>query len=471
MNPRIATQTLWVVFNSASFGATTYGIASQIGGGEITLRSTLMAAGIALIIQTIVMLGWPVVGRAMRRGAIVTLFVMALVSVSGSIFSGTFASTTYIKATRAAFLDEEFDAGLVERATKVLQPVTGKAEALKDKMLSYQRFAEGESLKESRTGDSCDGVKAASICGPICNLRAEQAKDAREQANAMRGLVSRIDNLRAGAVAITSQDQLVELTGASNGFLRDPLIDRVTEWAANEKEGFAGRGFEWEGKLRQCRDTAAVARLDEILAIAGQAIDPASTPKLRDQNFADVAAKNLEGISGVVQASLDGGVEGFRAAIAEDPAKQFLPLWVVSLVIETVCACLGLALVRRPDPFGGPDTDGEPYDPRKAAVASDTWNRCVFWQGNQQYFFVPYDGDENLRNNALHLLDSLPSKPFVRRGPIPIADLMTDGEAERYAALTGASLCEAHVITNPTKAGRKIAFGRTFVDPTNAEPV
>lgn len=470
MNDKIATRILWVLFNLGSFIATTLGIASQI---EIdshgnTASPILIAAAIAAVIQSVVLLGWPVVGRAMRRRAIVLVAIMAVISLSGSISSGTFASTTYIKQARATFLNEAHEDDLVNRAVKVLAPVTEKALNLQRQMSTYERFAADESTREGNSGDSCDGSATIADCGPICRLRAQQSAEAKERAEDMRALVGRIDALHASAVGINNQSQLVELTKGSNAFLRDPVFDRLLEWSEAERSGFEGRGFQFEGRLVQCSDREASKRLSDIIAAASITIERASTPTLRDQTYADVATMNIEALGATVQAGFEGG-DALVEALAQDPTRQFLPLWIISFVIETACACLGLALqpARSPFPGGGETPD---VDTKTMEIIADTYNRCAMWQGNQLYFFVPFGGyDEDLRNNAQLLVRELHSRPFARRGPILIEHLMSEEEAARYTALTGATSAEAFVIHNPEKAEQKVGYGRRFRQSCPAE--
>ncbi|MFK7746014.1 MAG: hypothetical protein AB8B47_13245 [Roseobacter sp.] len=467
MNDKTATRILWVFFNLGSFVATTLGIASQIKVGENTLYAYALAAGIAAVIQSIVLLGWPVVGRAFSRRAVVLVLIMTLISLSGSILSGTFASTTYIKQARATFLAETHEDDLIARAVQVLSPVTDKALSLQRLMQGYERFATDESEREGNTGDSCDGSQTVSACGPICRLRAAQAGEAQNQASAMRDLVTRIDNLRSDAVDITQQSQLVDLTKASNAFLRDPLFDRVVDWAESDKAGFEGRGFQTEGKQIQCRDSLASERLSEIITAARVEIALAPTPKLRDQTYADVATKNIEALITTVQAGVEGR-EAFSDALNADPARQFLPLWIISLIIETACACLGLALLPVRGPFSKATPEG--VDVETMEIIDDTFNRCAMWQGNQLYFFVPFDGaDETLRSNAQLLVRELWTRPFARRGPILIDHLMSEEEAERYHMLTGATMAEAFIVKNPQKAEQKISYGRQFNTKIPAE--
>jgi hypothetical protein len=468
MNDKLATFTLWILFNLGSFIATTLGIASQIDGQGDSASPYLIAAAIASAIQSVVLLGWPVVGRAMRRRAIVLVVIMAAISLSGSILSGTFASTTYIKQARSTFLAEAHEDDLVNRAVRVLSPVTDKALNLQRQMSAYERFAADESLREGTSGDSCDGSATIADCGPICRLRAQQSGEANDRAADMRSLVARIDALRSSAVGITEQSQLIDLTNASNAFLRDSLFDRVLEWSEDEKAGFDGRGFQFEGRLIQCRDSEASQRLSEVIAAANTVIDPASTPTLRDQTYADVATKNIEALAATVQAGL-GGRDALVEALLEDSARQFLPLWIISFVIEMACACLGLALIPARGPFST-GRNGPDVDLNTMAIVADTYNRCSMWQGNQLYFFVPFDGeDEALRSNAQLLVRELHSRPFARRGPILIEHLMSEEEAARYSALTGATSAEAFIIRNPQKAEQKVSYGQQFHSSRPAE--
>lgn len=463
MNDGLATNILHKGFNGVSFAATSYGLALQFGGGVFNLQSVLSAIAIAAVIQTIVLLGWPVVGRAARRRAPMLFLVMTLVAVAGAITSATFASTTYIKSVREAFLVDSFQDAFVDRATKPLGPITNKAVTLQRAMADYERFSKNEALQERTAGDSCDGANTARICGPICELRAAQAKEAANQASAMRNVVVRIDRLRAESVAHDTQEALIALTEASNAFLRDPTFDAVVDWAAQEKAGFEGRGFAVGDQVLQCRDSVAVTKLDLILSTAQLPLEPASTPRLRAQGYADVASTNLEALSATIQAALSGS-DALKAELTKDPAKQFVILWIAAGFVELICALLGLALVPKSGPFPRPDLDGTgEQDLEQMEIIKETYNLCAKYQGNRLYFFAPYDGDQTLRENALLLVNQLPSRPFRCRGPIPVVEVMEKDEAEHFTELTGAKMAQIHIIKRPAAAEAKIDFGRRYL--------
>lgn len=462
MNDRLATSILHKVFNAVSFGATSYGLALQFGDGVFDTQSVLAAIAIAAVIQTVVLLGWPVVGRALRRGALMMGSVMFLVVLLGALASGHFASTTYIKTWLEAFLYDTFHEAFVADATEPLGPIIDKALTLQQHLADYERFSEGEALRERTFGDSCDGASTVRICGPICELRTAQAGEAAEQAGAMRDVVTGIDQLRAQSVTRETQDGLIALTEASNAFLRDPTFDKVVDWAAREKAGFEGLGFPIGDRIIQCRDAAAIAKLEVILATAQLSVDPATTPRLRAQGFADVASANLEAFTETLRAG-SGGLDALQATLTTDPIRQFLPLWIFAGFIELICALLGLALVPKASPFRVPDPDDiSGADEEHNEIAKETYNTCAKYLGPGLYFLVPYDGDKTLRENALILVQELPSRRFTKRGPISVAEVMEPVEAELFTSETGAKMAEIFVITRPTVAEAKIASARRF---------
>lgn len=457
------TDTLYWFAMTWSFGTTGYALQNYMPGDwgqELRLGAAL---GLSAFIQTIIGVTWPEAARKTARGNLIAGTFMLLFSLSGTVLSGTLASSTNALLINRHAIETEIETRIIEKTLAPVKDVTTSALTTMDLLADYADFANREARLETDTGKSCDGVNLAAICGSICELRKRQSLEANTRRTSTKDLLTQVDDLRAYARIGLDNSKLGEMFSKANALTRDDSFREIKSWATTERASFAGAGFSINGKTVFCSDAEAVQQLDQILAAlptpdTGQLV----ADKLPVVDITYVAKENLSALKDAANAIL-AEPQKTGAILGAEPAATYAPFWAFSLMIEMICIFLGITRAMNGRlPFEGPPDVLPPTKEQKARAKTvkEVLDTLIIRSGRKTYLLVPKNGtNKRLEQNAYYLSTKkrqLGISYFPVRSAIHLKDLVPK-DAHRITEATGAEMVEVYKVRKLARFERDIA--------------
>lgn len=153
-------------------------------------------------------------------------------------------------------------------------------------------LAADRSQQESTVGGTC-GVSPPGA-GPLTRMRASHAALASVIADRANALNRRASEIARSLISARNQDDVNKMFDAARSLRTDPERLRIAEEADALAQGYAGAGFIFEGRLRNCPDTELAALFDKIAETARGIIElPTQPPLRRDVRIFDAFAMVL----------------------------------------------------------------------------------------------------------------------------------------------------------------------------------
>ncbi|MEL6642665.1 MAG: hypothetical protein AAFQ79_01915 [Pseudomonadota bacterium] len=398
-----------------------------------------------------------------RSRAPISAAVWLMAALPFSLLSGGFASGANAYLWETATAQQRLDEAIVSEASGPAQIVVARMAEIDRRFRDYEKFSQDEAELEEATGQSCDGLDLPGDCGTICELRKAQAGDASDMAALARQVLGRGETLLGSASGVVTQDAVDRIWKEARALARSTEMDQLRDYVQGERRGFEGAGFETPDGLRQCNDTAAADRLEEIETLLSSPIDlPDIPPTVRDVALAGVATENFAALGTVLNAALFGGAAGpsFAEALQTEAAVFYRKFWAFSLLIELMCAVLGMryAVIQVPSwPIRRDYGLASAAETLRAEQLYPLYAQLTIRQAGNTYFLEPVHGSMSLGQNAFVFANARKLEKRYGGSTVDLYEFADPEEAARFEAATGTNLARIYRVRKPQAFERELA--------------
>lgn len=448
-----------------SFFTTTEGIAFSLGDGVPDLRHYLFGGLFSAILSGAVAYFYTRLAYAVLARRLVFAVLLVMPCLGASLGSGGFATTSLKTRWEQQTLQQERDLEIMLMAAAPAVNLANRTAQIARLTSDFAAFSREEARIEEADGNSCDGQQLRGSCGPICNLRGEQASAADIMRTRTDALLTEADHIVARSSRPATQEGLESLFVDARALWRHPTLEVLRGDVASQIAGFTGEGFPGpDGATLICNDAEAVTRLRVIEELLQTSVPLAPPPALTDVTGTDIARMNISLLVSLLGALLPGAPEDgatFLDILNGEKAAKFRHFWAVSLFIELLCAGLGVARVLRRAP-----SDPLPIDIDGVGQATHARGLKVFAMyqalsirnAGRTYFAVPVASPRlDLARDAFVFAIWKRLRPQFGGSVVDLREYGTPSEIATFEAAAGTHLAQFYRVPRPHRFERQLA--------------